>query len=534
VSLPPRARTWPGRVALLGAALLLGLSGCAAPGTDFEALPFYREDRTHPEGVVRVTVPPALFLMDTMQAVPDHDPEAPPETHTFARFPWPLLTYIRRGTWINLTIQGLIPSEGGGLSGAGPLGRAVSADADVRMDPLANFASDPASGGLGTLPFFAWHTEVDHNAIPDSGEGASKDHDTGFLPFFMYGSGDDPEDEYFVVFPLGGTTKGLLGKEEITWYGFPFSAYMHIKDRAYESHHVMFPFVNWLEGPQNKGFRIFPFYGNYERWDLEGDQVYERSWALWPFVTWGQDGMNEEEGPTDILFALPFYGRIDGPSFDSWTVLWPFFKYEEDTEAESWELRAPFPFLQIAGSESGERWKFDMWPLFGVKERPGFHRNFAVWPIWHYEDIDEDHVSFRGRWAMPFYWSTSWYYPDEGIEEHRLRLFPLVRYRALRDGSVELAVPGPYWYDTPTGFERVIEPFMRLYRYTKDPTGGVEHQALMGLFSYRDLPEVEGREAYTRLSLLFGLLHFRKKGEEYGLRLLWLPEITWGGRDPDP
>ena len=80
-------------------------------------------------------------------------------------------------------------------------------------------------------------------------------------------------------------------------------------------------------------------------------------------------------------------------------------------------------------------------------------------------------------------------------------------------------------------FGRTLAPFFRLYHYTRDAQGGTEHQALLGLFSLRDLPASEDRAEYFRVSLLFGLFQYRNLGGERGLRFLWLPEIAWGASD---
>lgn len=539
------------RVPLL-IALALWQCGCAAPGTDVEALPFYREDRTSAPRAVSVDVPLLLLSLDAadVEVDPSEDgplesdgDEPPPsegpyyEARSIVRWPWPLGRFIHRGEHLNYQLT--IPIIADGLvSNPGPLGRGLSPDEAVRDDVLASVAKDPAAGGfaMGPLGYF-YRTRVDHNALPDMEElGPDLDEDIGLFPFFAWGSGSSEDHEYFAVFPFGGTTKGMLGKEEVTWFGFPLPAYAKVRDRAYDSTHILWPFINWVDGPRHSGWRVLPFGGHYEHTDSWGNPVYERNYLLWPFITWQTTGMNEPKGQTDIFFFLPFGGWISGPDYHNYSVLWPFFRYEEDVLEESWELRAPFPFLIVGGGR--DRFRFDLWPLFGVKQRPGFSRHFVAWPIWRWEDLEEHDYTFDGQWFLPFYWRTHWEYPEQGTHETKIRLFPLLHYREWRDGSVEFAMLSPFWKDDPNGFERTLGTLLRLYRYHKDAHGGVEHQALLGLFSYRDLPalpstpEHPGRPAYWRLSLLFGLFQLRSLGDESGLRLFWLPEITWG--EPDP
>lgn len=509
------------------------LAGCAAPGTDLEALPFYREDRTTP-GIVRVDVPAALLSYDAFEAdavapvvsyvVPDGKPP-PDEDFSILRFPWPFGSWVRDGERRFYMLTAFFGAEGFGSPG--PVGRRLSTESAVRAQPLAVGAADAARGGIGSLPLTFFHTRVDHDDIPDV-PTTDEDVDTGILPLFATGGGSGDKHDYLAIAPFGGTTRGILGKDKITWYGFPYPVYARVEDRAYTSHHVLWPLINWLEGPNNRGLRILPFYAHYERTGFRGDPIYERTWLMWPLLTW-QKEQYPGEAPTRTFFAFPFYGHIRGPTVDSVSVLFPFFRYEERKFPETWELRAPFPFVQIGGGPG--RFKADFWPLFGWKHRPGFDRQFAIWPLFRREALDYDRARFDGLWALPLFWSTRWQYHETGLEQRRVRVFPLLHYRALPGGTVDVAALSPWWWDD-VGFERTIGSFLRLYRYHRDPDGGVEHQALLGLFSWRDLPPLErvDRPAYWRLSLLFGMFHLRSLGGERGLRLFWLPELTWGER----
>lgn len=556
----PTARHLDNRIrALLGGALALALSGCVAEGTDFHALPFFRIDRTTPE-VVSVDVPPILLTWDTFpsekaedevkgQDAADRgklspsrtqtDADGEPERDYFIRFPWPFGSWIKRGSHTYWSYTGFLVGQDTGAPG--PAGRALSPTSAVSKDPFPGFAKDPEPGGLLALPFTFANTETDHEDHPDRDGRRDLDHDIHLWPLFVYGSGEqeglDPEEaddhDYFALAPFGGVTKGLLGKEKITWIGFPYPLYMNIQDRSYESHHVLFPLVNWIDGPRNSGFRVLPFFGHYERNGLDGEQIYSRTYVLWPFLTWSTSGMNEPE-PTETFFLFPFFGRRTGYRQHATSILWPFFKYtNQDTDAgSSWEVRAPFPFLQFGAGP--KHWKFDMWPLFGVKEREvegreGFHRHFFAWPIWRYESMESRRGKrFSGQWLLPFFWRTRWDDPS-GASQHKWRLYPFLHYRSYRNGAMDVGGLSPWWFDD-AGWQRTLGSFMTLYRYQRDPEGGTQHDFLLGLLGTRDLPPTGERAAYSRLSFLFGLFQYRNLGGERGLRFLWLlPEIRWGG-----
>ncbi len=545
------------------------LAGCVAPGTDYEALPFYREDRTDPSGRVERDIPLLLTTVDTWphreedvtepgaaggdepgdEAGAEPEPETEVETDYYVRAPWPFGVWHGRGEHVYWTLTAFALGETD-LANAGPVGRSLGAE-DVARDPFVNFAGEGATdGGLLAIPFVFARTRTDHDAIPDV-PGTDFDHDIHLWPFFAWGGGDGEEHDYLAVAPFGGTTQELLGKERITWWGFPYPFYAKVEDRSYTSHHVLWPFVNWLEGPRNSGFRVLPFYAHYERRGLAGEPIYDKTWVMWPFLSWGTSGMNEEK-PTESFFFFPFYGRIEGPTTRDTTVLWPFFRYHEtlaqprrrvgldahladpaaglsdEPEVSYWELRAPFPFFVVGSGE--DRFRFDLWPLFGYKERPGFARHFVLWPIWRHEAMDDGVRRFSGQWLLPFFWRSLWEDADGSDWEHKLRVYPFMHYRADASGARDIGGLSPFWADD-AGFERTLGHLLRLYRYRRDRDGGVEHQALLGLFSYRDLPAVPGRPEYTRLSLLFGLFQYRDLGGEHGLRFLWLlPELTWGQR----
>jgi hypothetical protein len=516
------------------------LSACVAEGTDYSALPFVRVDRTTPQ-VTRVDVPMALLTVDTFPSEVSEDtvkgehgaadrgelaPSRVGARDYSVRFPWPFGLWQRRGGHRSWTLTSMLLAEGQGSPG--PLGRGLSSEAEVAKNPFPGFASDPTEGGFAGIPFLFSDVQVDHEDHPGREGRRDVDHDISLWPFFAFGRGDKDESDYFALMPFGGRTRGLLGKEQIDWIGFPYPVYAKIKDRSYSSTHVLFPFYNSVEGERNSGWRILPFYGHYERKGIKQNPIYERTFVMWPFLTWSTSGMNEE-APTETFFFFPFYGRIKGNKQGAITIMWPFFKYSvsESKKGKSWEVRAPFPFLLIANGP--DHYKFDLWPLFGIKERPGYLRHFLFWPIWRHEDLKtRAGRRFSGQWFLPLFWQTRWTQTD-GSYEHKWRAFPFMHYRRYRDGSMDVGGLTPWWFDD-AGWARTLGHFFTLYRYQRDRKGGSQHDVLLGLASTRSRPAERDRAEYSRLSLLFGLVQWRSLGKETGLRFLWLlPEITWGG-----
>jgi hypothetical protein len=552
-----------------GALLLVG---CVADGTDFEALPIVAVDRTDPNGT-HVTVPVALSAYDrgpphriirgahptTADPGPggvqakefERDPATLEATHLQILFPFITWEGEGREHEFRLFVPVIIPLTFGFQSLAGPAGRAATGTDPLVANPSDIFGVTPATAGpLAGFPLGGYDTvHVD----PSDTEETKRDF--GLLPLFM--GGDWPlTGKYLAIAPFGGTTRGFLGKDEMTWVGFPYPFYLSSRERDFESTHVLWPFVNWVEGGGREGGRVWPFYAHYRRTDLLGREVYDRHWVMWPFVSWAENSAQQgvvdpdtgvfRATPTDELFIFPFYGKIEGPDDKDYTVLWPFFRYEEIPSTNFWELRAPFPFfIMHHGNDpalaregrTSERFRFDIWPIFGFKERAGYRRYFALWPIYRYEyRNDEVWAEDTKLYFVPFFQYHHHIEIETKDDYQRTRVWPFVHYRRGVKGDIELHVLAPILWDDPNGFERIIYPFLRLYEYKRASWGGTQQRFLMGLASWRHEPPVSGvTDGYSRLSLLFGLLQFRSGGTNHeesdraGVRFLYLPEISWGG-----
>ncbi len=541
--------------------LLLTL-GCTSEGTDLEGYPFVAIDNTEP-GTTHVTVPVALSSYDTgkpHRVIRDHenkkkpiDPQAPKNYQASKlQILFPLITLDEENRERELRVFApvLLPFTSSFAAIAGPAGRAMGKVTPLTQHPSSVVGSvGPTENPFATLPLLGY----DRVHIDPSNPTETK-HDFGLMPLFMGGDWG-LKGGYFVLAPFGGTTKGFLGKDEMTWVGFPYPFYLYARERDIESRHVLWPIVNWVEGGGRSGFRIWPFYAHYRRTDLLGREAYDRHWVMWPLVSWarnsGQQGSYDESSgefratPTEELFIFPFFGRIVGPDDKNYTVLWPFFRYEEVPSTNFWELRAPFPiFTMHHGSDpalarqgkNAERVRFDIWPLGGYRARPGYVRHFFVWPIERYENRDDEWVRDTKFFLVPF---VQWHHHHEkasGQNYQRTRIWPFFIYRRGVLNDVEFHTIAPLLWDDPNGFERIIYPFLRLYEYKRSSWGAVHHRFLFGLASWRNEPPVEGvTDGYSRLSVLFGLFQYRSGGttreesSRSGFRLFYLPEISWGG-----
>lgn len=492
-------------------AVVLALTACVSPGTDFDGLPFYRRDRIlvqkdrKGENVQsRETKSPIVLA----RSVSTEDDDKIKLT-----WPFPIVTYRRTGEDYQFLALGGVPAIAGAMP---PLRTALGVGPSARKIPFAGYANE--------------HEDKD----------GEKDFDNGFFPFFVYGNSKD-EGKYLSVFPFGGTTKGLLGKDEAHWYGFPLPFYLWWRDGDYESRHLLFPFVNWVEGEGHTGGRVWPFYGHYERVDEQGRKAYERSWVMWPFVTWQTNGMNLTEPgpdgkdvkvpPTNVFALLPFYGSVKGPEIDEVDFLYPLFRYTTFPKDNGWELRAPFPLAIIHNRDQGkpgdadhqEKRRYDFYPFFGVKWRPGYIRHFVLAPIERYEHRNDDWIEDKLVSVFPFY--QYHYHLDKKTkaEYTRYQLWPFFHRREEADGSTDTWALSIFPMRNED-VEEIFLPFVTLYRHRNIPEiGSTETQTLFGLASWRTVrDDVQG--SYDRVSLLFGLFQYRKKNREKALRFFYLAD----------
>lgn len=378
----------------------------------------------------------------------------------------------------------------------------------------------------------------------------------------LWGTSAD-EGSYLAVLPFGGTIKGLLGKD----YGvFVTPLFWYLEERTtvgmFKSYHMPFPFVNWVSGGGRSGFRIWPFYGHYERYDREGRQAYDRTWILWPFWQTLRNNMNTQSGEQWMWFFFPFVGRGGGPNHSQWTVLWPLFHYIERTRHSTtdpyWEIKAPFPFF-IYG-KGKYRSRFDLWPFYGQKKRyvpmlsgtawDRFERRFVGGPLFRWEHHETKTFDDTKWWLLPIVWSFSRRNKETGAVSRTFRIWPLLRYRRFADGRTTLNLIAPLWFDDtdPEGvFEQIYNPLTRIYEHADEKGGGERLRLLWGLYHSFESPERDDLAIHPLfwddetkdggehdLGLLFGLFQYHRRGKKKALRFFWLPEWpTWETDDVD-
>ena len=336
------------------------------------------------------------------------------------------------------------------------------------------------------------------------------DTDAFLLPFFLWGS-DPDEGDYFAFAPIGGTIKGILGKDRIDFALFPLWA--RLQDRQQITTYWLFPLVELDEGPLRTGFRVFPFYSHSRGFSSSGGARDESKYILWPF--WHQSSTRlDTDNPSHAWWLWPFYGQIESKTRLARTIFYPVW-----TEHHNYrEQTSTWSFLIWTVGTLRDRWnRFQFAPLWGFHDRRGMKSGYFLWPLWQWEDHRAAGRTRQVRRLFPFWRSIVDVDPERGTRSRKL-LWPLARWNTDADGNTTASAPALLPFDGPQGFSWSHGRAGQLIRWRKsEDSWGLE--ILWGLLT------AEGGEERGGFSILGGLLS-REQGsrpDDTRWRLLYIP-----------
>lgn len=350
------------------------------------------------------------------------------------------------------------------------------------------------------------------------------------FPFIFTGR-DKEGDGYFALFPLGGTIKEMLGRDDIAFGLFPLYASSSVGEK--ESTSILWPILGWTSGEGVEKFRVFPFYGRYENTDR-----FTKRFIMWPFWTSVRYEYPEYVGGGFVLFPIMGHVLAEGlqaQGQESWMVLPPFFRWSRN--ARGYRLiHCPWPFVQY---RAGKEERLYIWPLWGRRKRDDFRSYFALWPFFHVERL-ETHVDTYKRFsAVPFVYSERRLVreKDDETASRYLKLWPLATYRREGDRS-RFRTPALWPKQHAAGVERNWAPLWTLYSRERNGPA-VEHELLWGLVRRRKSEEARSlsvfplfqssgesdAEGHRKWSLLYGLLGYERDGLRRNHRLLYFINI---------
>jgi len=351
---------------------------------------------------------------------------------------------------------------------------------------------------------------------------------TWLLPFWFHGE-DAQGEPYRALFPVGGTIREFLGRDEIFFVLFPIYAESRMEEQ--ETLSVLWPVYSRTQGPRDDRFRIFPLYGRSERTDR-----FRKKFFLWPIWTSAEFTDPAKSGSAWMLFPLAGHGEA-GRERTTY-VIPPFFRFTRAPWQDT--THCPWPFFQFADGEVRKRY---VWPLYGYKRQGPVERTFALWPLLWSQTVRSQDEVVRNRFALPFFYAQT---RKAGVAEadggdavertgNYWKLWPLMSWE--REGDRTRFRTLELWPLRATEpMERNYAPLWRLYQHRRSETG-LEQELLWGLmrsardeaaetsrFSLFPVYEQSRGGAEREWTLLKGLLGYKSTPQGKSFRLLWLFE----------
>ncbi len=330
------------------------------------------------------------------------------------------------------------------------------------------------------------------------------------FPLYFQGR-DTTGTNYFALFPLGGTLREFLGRDEITFALFPLFSKSRIDEVKTTS--VLWPIYSRTRGDSIRRDRLFPICGTSV---LDGK--YKKKFVLWPFWTSADYSHPGNSGRTWILF--PFCGQTEAEKERTLWLLPPFFRFTQATQEN--RLFCPWPFVQKIKSEWLDR--FYLWPFWGRDRYQGgvSQRTFLFWPLFWSEKSEQPQSLLTHRMALPFFFSersvhrgTDEFNATNTMDSIYWKIWPLMSWH--RNDSTSRLRMLEFWPLKETKpIERNWAPLWTLYQRTK-ASGLTRTDALW--FLWHSEHEVDaGRSEW---SLLKGLLGHTKKRDCSQWRFLY-------------
>ncbi len=345
------------------------------------------------------------------------------------------------------------------------------------------------------------------------------------FPIYFQQRSSDPAENYTALFPIYGSLKHRLMRDEISFVMFPI--YSRTEKRDMVTRNYLYPVFHRRTGEGLTGWQVWPLFGHEAkkqtvRTNDFGDLVavggHERWMALWPIFSEQRLGLGTPN-PVWQQALLPAYYLTRSPARDQTTVLWPFFSRIEDREKKYVEWQAPWPLLVVARGEGKTATR--VWPLFSRSQSEFITSEAYLWPLYRYKRVHSDPLD-RERTRILYFLFSDVKEKNTETGKHRgwQALWPFYFHRQEADGSRRLQVLAPLEpiLANNENIERNYSPLWALWRAERRPeTGSASQSLLWNLYRHETAP---GKRKW---SALFGLIQYRSSAEGRGMRLFFIP-----------
>ncbi len=344
-----------------------------------------------------------------------------------------------------------------------------------------------------------------------------------FFPFYFFRSGFGKTNDYAAIWPLGGTVKNFLGKEEAHWFLWP----LWIKTYNSETVNYWYPWplINYRCG-KSHGFGFYPLGGHFFQ-----KGVYDERYFLWPL---GYRYINFERQELKKGF-LPFYAYERTPNVRDLSIIWPIWGHRKENQPVYEERRLLWP-LWVQGR--GEMRYVNRWAPFythSENKRRCLKKTWYLWPFIKEQNWKEGDMDIHQEQFLYFIF---WHQEQKNCKNlnflaKKTHFWPIYSYWEDGQGHRQMQMLSPFdvFFPNNTMVRDIYSPLFALYRY--DENNGVIRQSfLFQLFQEeREGDDVhlhcdffldyKNTKAEKHFSLLSGLFEYQNISGEKTLKLFW-------------
>ncbi len=340
------------------------------------------------------------------------------------------------------------------------------------------------------------------------------------FPLFFYQDAPDPARDYWAVFPIYGTLKNRMFRDESEFVLFPL--WLKSREGTMTTRTVLFPFIHFRDGPGMDGWQFWPLAGR-ERLEpttrtnvsdeIEVVPGHDKTFALWPVWFRNETGLGTtNEGRVDAV--IPLYYQERSPLRDHTAVLWPIISWTDDRDGQYRQWNAPWPVVGFAKGEGKTLNR--VLPFFSVGHTKTLSAETYMWPLYRRRHLRTELVERDRKQFAIFLYSNQW---DRNLEtgkgSRRMELWPFFHWTRDPEGKERLqALTVIEPFGRGTGMARNWAPIWSIWRRESDPATGASSQSLLwNTFRRESTPDA------TKGSLLFGLVQYHKSSA--GTRWRW-------------
>ena len=348
-----------------------------------------------------------------------------------------------------------------------------------------------------------WKWLFGFGQVDDTTRDGKRDFDFGFFPLLFFGFGTDAvKENYFFLWPIGGTLKDKFVTDKLSAYVFPgfllfiffppagilswttlgwgllslIPVYLYYEVGEFKAWNVLWPFLYYGRGGLREDFRIFPIFsifrkrGWYDKYSVMFIINYQRYYY--------SDDLHH------TFFLFPLFGRKWSKSGrkSAVTFLWPFFSWGYDKRIGDWQLNVPWPLVQLEDCDKPKIYKRIFFPFYGI-HRYADNETMFITPLYFrlrkksYRFDSEDHFSMLIFWFYRRSYHTG---PDSyfGNEWRYFKMWPIFSVEYNDRGDRAFNMLSLLLFRDREGYERMYQPFWSIVEYVRLRNG----EQRLGLF----------------------------------------------------